>query len=134
MASPLVDKGHSVFREWFRKVWEVRGGGLYACGFAATFIVLEIGSLGEDLANLGSFLTGGFIATVISFLIDFIIDSFTNTFYALIWPIFVVQWAPPWGAVGLGFAYFGFATFLKKPITDWLFDGAPDPASESEQS
>ncbi|MBT8107983.1 MAG: hypothetical protein KJP17_07085 [Gammaproteobacteria bacterium] len=134
MASPLVDKGHSVFREWFRKVWEVRGGGLYACGFAATFIILEIGSLGEDLANVGSFLTGGFIATVISFLVDFIIDSFTNTLYALIWPVFVVQWAPPWGAIGLGLTYFGFATYLKQPVTDWLFDGEPDPAREPKQS
>lgn len=134
MASPLVDKGHSVFREWFRKVWEVRGGGLYACGFAATFIILEIGSLGEDLADLGSFLAGGFLATIIALLVDFLIDSFMNTLYALIWPVWVVQWAPPWGAIGLGLAYLGFANYLKKPITDWLFDGEPDSASEPEQS
>ena len=134
MASPLVDKGHSVFREWFRKVWQVRGGGLYACGFAATFIILEIGSLGEDLADLGSFLAGGFIATIIAFVVDFLIHSFMNTVYALIWPVWVVQWAPPWGAIGLGLAYLGFANYLKKPITDWLFDGEPDAVKEPEQS
>ncbi len=130
MASPLVDKGHSAFREWFRKVWQVRGGGLYACGFAATFIILEIGSLGEDLAGAGAILTGG----VISFLVDVVVDSFMNTFYALIWPVYVIGWAPPWGAVGLGLAYLGFASYLKKPVTDWLFEDKPEPVKEPKQS
>jgi hypothetical protein len=129
MASPLVDKGHSVFRDWFRKVWEVRGGGLYACGFAATFLILEIRALGEDVAAAGSIFTGG----AFGFLIDFFIDSLMNTFQALIWPIFVVLWAPPWGAIGLGLAYVGFANYLKKPITDWLFDGGPDPTEKAKK-
>ena len=129
MASPLIDKGHSAFREWFRKVWEVRGGGLYACGFAATFIIFEIGSLGEDIANAGALLTGG----AIGFVIDIIIDSFMNTIAALIWPVYVIQWAPPWGAIGLGLVYLGFANYLKKPITDWLFEGEPEPAKDPKQ-
>ena len=130
MAPPLVDKGHSVFRDWFRKVWEVRGGGLYACGFAATFLILEVQALGEDLAAAGSIFTGG----AFGFFIDFILDSLMNTFQALIWPIFVVQWAPPWGAIGLGLAYVGFAHYLKKPVTEWLFDGGPDPVEQAKQA
>lgn len=96
--SPLFEASHGWFRTWFRKVWEVRGGGLYALGFIATFIVLEVRSLADD--------------------------------------VHVVQLAPPWGAIALGAAYFGFSTYLKKPIEGWLFDDEPEsigePAKERE--
>lgn len=115
--SPLVDKGHSAFREWFRKVWEVRGGGLYACGFAVTFIIFEIGSLADDVAGIGAVFRG----EMIEFVIEFIVDSFVNTFRALAWPVYVVQWAPPYGAIGLGLGYWLFPTYVKPHIEGWLF-------------
>ncbi len=37
----LIGKSHG----WFRKVWKLRGGRLYACGIAITAIVLKVGSL-----------------------------------------------------------------------------------------
>ena len=104
-------------REWFRKVWEVRGGGLYACGFAVTFLFFEIGSLREDVAEVGSLFGGD----VVNFVIAFFIDSFTNTLKAFMWPLYVVALAPPWGAIGLGLAFVGFTSYLKPPITRWLF-------------
>lgn len=122
-ARALPDKSHGWLRNWFRKVWEVRGGGLYACGFAITFLYLELVSLREDFTQLGGIFSGGLIA----FIVDFFIDSFANTLQAFMWPVSVVTFAPPWGAVGLGLAYVGFAKFLKPPITRWLFpDGEPD--------
>ena len=135
MPSPLVDKGHSAFRKWFRKVWDVRGGGLYACGFALTFIILELGSLREDVAGAGELFSGGIIAFAISFFLDFLIDSLVNTITALMWPIYVIQWAPPWGAVGLGLAYWLFPSYLKEPIEKWMFNGEPpeDAAAELER-
>jgi hypothetical protein len=37
----VADKAHGWFRTWFAKVWKVRGGGLYAVGFAALRTTLE---------------------------------------------------------------------------------------------
>ena len=98
-------------------MWEVRGGGLYACGFALTFLYLEIGSLREDVAQIGGIFNGGLVA----FIVDFFIDSFANTLQAFMWPLQVVVFAPPWGAIGLGLAYVGFDRYVKPPITRWLF-------------
>ena len=113
----LIGKSHGWFRDWFRKVWEVRGGGLYACGFALTFLYFEIGSLREDVAQIG----GVFNGELISFLIDFIIDSFTNTIKAFAWPVYVVQAAPRFGAIALGLAFALFPKYIKPPLTRWLF-------------
>jgi hypothetical protein len=129
LASPLVESSKNSFRTWFRKVWEVRGGGLFACGFAAAFVIFEIGSLADDITGIGAVFNG----EVISFMLGFIIDSFMNTFYALIWPVYVLQWAPPWGAIALGIAYWLFPTFVKPHIEGWLFDGESAQAEEPEK-
>lgn len=125
----MLDKPHGWFREWFRKVWKLRGGGLYACGFAISFLIREIGSLADDVLGIGAIFTG----QAFEFVINFIIDSFMNTLYSFMWPVYVLQFAPPWGAIGLGLAYYGFSSFLKKPIEGWLFADVPDVAEESQQ-
>jgi hypothetical protein len=38
----LLDKAQGWFRLWFAKVWSVRGGSLYAVGYALTFVYLEV--------------------------------------------------------------------------------------------
>jgi hypothetical protein len=121
MASSLIEKSHGWFRTWFRKIWKVRGGGLYACGFAITFIILELGSLSDDVLGIGALFTG----QAIEFIVGFMIDSFRNTMYSFVWPVFVLQYAPPWGAIALGIAFFGFSTYLKPLIERWLFDAEP---------
>ena len=128
MVQPLLESSKNGFRTWFRKVWKVRGGGLYACGFAVTFLILEIGSLADDVLGIGAVFNG----QVISFLVDFIIDSFMNTFHALIWPVYVVQWKMPVGAIALGVAFWLFPIYLKPPIEGWLFDAEPDVIEEPE--
>ena len=130
MAPPLVESSKTRFRTWFRKVWKVRGGGLYACGFAVAFIILELGSLADDITGISAVFNG----EVIGFLIGFIIDSFMNTFYALIWPVYVVQWATPWGAIALGVAYWLFPTYAKPHIEGWLFDGELETGKEPEMA
>jgi len=119
----LPDKSHGWFRNWFRKVWKVRGGGLYAFGFAVTFVFLEVGSLGEDLADIGSVFNG----QVAEFAIQILVDSFTNTLRSFMWPVYVVQMAPPWGAIALGLAFLFFAKVLQGPVEQWL---GPDDAVE----
>jgi len=125
----MLDKPHGWFRRWFRKVWKLRGGGLYACGFAISFVILEVGSLADDVVGIGAVFNG----QAIDFAINFIIDSFRNTLSSFMWPVYVVQLAPPWGAIGLGLAFFGFSSYLKKPIEGWLFADAPESAEEPQQ-
>ncbi len=129
MVNDFVGKGHGWFRQWFRKVWRVRGGGLYACGFALTFVLLEVGSLADDVLGIGAIFTG----QAIEFFLNFLMDSLTNTLKAFMWPVYVVQWAPPWGAVGLGMAYWLFPTTLKKPIERWMFQDEPEVVEEPEK-
>ncbi len=97
----------------------MRGGGLYACGFAVTFAVLEAGSFLDDFKQIHLLFEG----EVVSFILNFIIDSFQNTIAAFMWPIEVVELAPPFGAIGLGLAFWLFPIYGKKPIEAWLFDG-----------
>lgn len=124
----MLDKAQGWFRLWFAKVWKVRGGGLYAVGYALTFAYLEVRMvIGEfiDADGIGSFLS----EQLVEFVLRFAIDSFQNMIMALMWPVDIVTWQPPYGAIGLGLAYLVFATFLKEPITDWLL-----PETEQEET
>jgi hypothetical protein len=115
----LLDKAHGWFRRWFAKVWDVRGGGLYACGYAITFVVLEVTTVVGEFAESES-ITDFFTGQLVEFVFRFATDSIANLIQALMWPVFVVQWAPPFGAIALGLAYLAFAKYLKQPITKWL--------------
>jgi len=125
----LLDKAQGWFRLWFGKVWSVRGGGLYAVGYALTFVYLEARTvIGEfiEADSIGSFIS----EQLVEFIFRFAIDSIMNMVEALMWPVYFVQWQPPFGAIGLGLADMAFATFLKKPITDWLFPETEQEAAE----
>jgi hypothetical protein len=124
----LPNKAHGWFRQWFAKVWRVRGGGLYAFGFAVSFAIYEIQMLVEDFGADSDFIVL-FNGQIIQFIVNFLLESLMNTVHALMWPLYVVQLAPPFGAIGLGFAFVFFAKVLKKPIEAWLF--AESTASES---
>jgi hypothetical protein len=126
MASPLVEHSKSGFRTWFRKVWKVRGGGLYAVGFAATFLYLEIVSLADDVLGIGALFRG----EAVEFFVNFIIDSFTNTIAAFMWPVDVIQFAPPAGAIALGIAFWLFPIYVKPHVERWLFDDESGQAVE----
>ena len=125
----MLIKAKGWFRRWFAKVWKVRGGGLYACGFAATFIILEIRTVVSefiDASSIGEFLS----EQLVEFIFRFAIDSVVNTLYALMWPVYFLQWQPPFGLIALGVAYLVFANFLKEPITKWLFQDGEDASLE----
>ena len=116
-ARVLPEKSHGWFRDWFRKVWKVRGGGLYAVGFAVSFLVFEIGSLSDDILGIGSLFNG----QAINFIVQLLLESLMNTIKAFAWPVYVVAWAPPYGVIGLALAFVGFTRFLKAPLERWLF-------------
>ena len=127
----MLGKAQDWFRCWFTKVWKVRGGGLYACGYAITFVALEVTTVVGELAESDSI--GNFLSEqLIEFIFRFATDSIVNLIKALMWPVYIVEWRPPFGAIGLGIAYIVFAKYLKKPITEWLFPEADtDTQTES---
>lgn len=119
-AERLAGRVSGWFRTWFAKVWKVRGGGLYACGYAITFVVLEIRSLFGDIAD-----ADGPVQFVqeqaFEFVFRFLGESLANMIEAFLWPLRVLQFSPPYGAIALGLAFVLFPITLKKPIERWLF-------------
>ena len=131
----MLDHIKRRFRRWFAKVWKIRGGGLYAVGWAATFIYLEISTIvGEIVEAEGviDFFTG----QLIEFVFRFFGESIINMAMAFAWPAYVLQWSPPVGLIALVAAFILFPTFVKPYITSWLFpDGEPtEPEDEPERA
>lgn len=125
----MLDTAHGWFRQWFRKIWGVRGGGLFACGYAITFITLEVRTVVGEFAaseSIGDFFT----EQLLEFVFRFASDSIVNMVKALMWPVFFVQWEPPFGAIALGLAYLVFANYLKNPISQWLFSESEEKTPE----
>ncbi len=120
----LPRHAEGMLRRWFKNVWAVRGGGLYAVGFAVTFLYLEIFEiLTDDLPAL--FTINILSSEIFELILSFIVDTFMNFLTALIWPAFVVTFAAPWGAIGLGIAFVAFNQFLKAPVERWLESDEP---------
>jgi hypothetical protein len=118
-----------VIRRWIRKVWNARGGGLYACGFVVAFAWLEFTTLVDQFSSTAG-ITGFFSGQLIQFLLRFTVDSLVNTVYALIWPIQIIRYSPPWGFVILGAMYLLFTYLLKNPLQRWLFHETETIATE----
>jgi hypothetical protein len=116
----LIDEAKSWFRRWFAKVWKLRGGGLYAVGYALTFVYLEVRMILGEFIEADS-VVDFFTSQLFEFLFRFMVDSIENMIQAFIWPVYIVTWQQPIGAIALGVAYIVFAKFIKHHITAWLF-------------
>ena len=115
---------------WFRKVWKVRGGGLYAVGYILTFLFFEAKTVAEEVAEstgIVDFLSN----QIFEFIIRFATDSLQNMIKAFMWPVYIVELSPPYGAIALGLAFFAFPKYLKKPIEKWLFGDDKESAPSS---
>lgn len=124
---------HGWFRTWFRKIWQTRGGGLYACGFALAFAFLEARTVVLEFVEADSVVA--FIREqLLEFVFRFALDSLVNLVQAFVWPVFVIQFAQPWGAIALAAAFVLFPRTLKKPIERWLFhdDEQAEPVEAQE--
>lgn len=107
-------------RPWFRKIWNARGGGLYACGFVVTFLYLEVSTLiAEILAANG--IVAFFTEQLFELLFRFLGESLKNMVLAFMWPVPLVQYSPPWGIAILVAMYLLFRYIIKEPLTQWLF-------------
>jgi len=122
---------HGAFRNWFRKVWNTRGGSIYTLGYALTFAALELKTFVAGLAGMTN--AGDFVMEQLwQFLVRFSADSISNLVMAFIWPVFVVTWYPPWGACLFVIALLLFPKFIKPPVERWLF-GDPGQGAEETQ-
>ena len=118
-------KAHGWFRRWFRKLWEIRGGGLYALGYIVTFAYLEVTTFTSELIESTS--VSGFVgAQVFEFFFRFLSDSIANMIKAFMWPVWIVQLNPPFGAIAFGLAFVGFARFVKPRLEVWIFGDEPE--------
>jgi len=126
----LLDKPQGWFIAWLRKVWLVRGGGLYAFGFACTFVLLELQSLADDVLGIGSLFNG----QAVEFIVQLFVDSILNTLRSFAWPLYILGIAPPWGALLLALAFVAFARWCRAPIECRLFpDGVPARRSKRDR-
>lgn len=126
----MIDKAKSWFRLWFAKVWKLRGGGLYAVGWAVTFVYLEVTTVLGEFVEADSFVDF-FTSQLVEFLFRFMVDSIENMIRAFMWPVFIVSWQPPVGAIALGVAYVVFAKFIKHHITAWLFPDGEEAETQT---
>ena len=112
-------------------MWKVRGGGLYAVGYAVDFIYLEVRAIIEEIAS-ASGIVDFFTNQLIEFLFRFLSESLMNMIMAFMWPVYLVQAWEPYGAILLGLMFVLFPYVLKKPIERWLFgdEGAPQKTNQ----
>jgi hypothetical protein len=77
----------------------------------------------EEIAGASSI--GAFFSEqLIEFLIRFTTESIFNMVTALMWPMWVIELSPRWGIIGLVLMFVVFDRFLKRRISDWLFQEA----------
>ncbi len=125
-------RAHGWFRRWFRKLFEVRGGGLYALGYIATFVYLEVTTFASELVESTS--ASGFIgAQLFDFVFRFLSDSIANMIQAFLWPVRVIAIHPPYGIVALGLAFLAFDRLVKPPLKRWMFADEPDETEVIEE-
>ena len=120
----LPGKAHGWFRTWFGKVWKVRGGGLYAVGYALTFAYLEVRAIISEVLEADGVIDF-FTNQLIEFIFRFLSETFVNMIQAFMWPVFLIQWWQPYGLITLILLFVLFPAVLKKPIERWLFGDQP---------
>jgi len=118
-----------IFKRVFRKVWHARGGGLYACGFFATFAWLEISTLFSEILAAES-VADFFGEQIVELLIRFSIMSLQNTLSAFLWPYHIIKQSPVVGGLVVVGMFIVFSKFLKEPLEKWLF-GDTEETEES---
>ena len=65
------------------------------------------------------------------FIFRFLGESLMNMVAAFMWPVHIVQFWPPFGAISLGLAFVSFDKYLRKPVEQFLV--GDDGASEASE-
>jgi len=108
-----------IFRRSLRAIWRARGGGFYAFGFVLTFFWLEATMFVADITgaeSVGDFFTG----QIFEMFFRYFSQSFLNGLLALIWPLLLIDFRPPWGLAILAGMYVVFVAVVRDPLERWL--------------
>ncbi|MFK7956322.1 MAG: hypothetical protein AB8B96_09520 [Lysobacterales bacterium] len=117
----IGDNTHGLIRRWCRKIWKNRGGGLYAVGFAVTFVYLELVELITD--DIPKFFSINLLSSdLVKFVVQFIVDTLWNTLLAFMWPATLIQWQWPIGIICLAAGFYLFPRVVQGPLERWMFD------------
>lgn len=100
----------------------MRGGGLYAVGYALTFVYLEFRAIFREIGEAEG-IVDFFTNQIIEFLFRFLSESLVNMISAFMWPVYMIQLWQPYGIILLVGMFVIFPIVLKKPIERWLFGG-----------
>jgi hypothetical protein len=112
-------------RRSIRKIWNARGGGLYACGFVITFVFLETRMFLVDIVEADG--VGAYFASqVTEIFFKYIGESIQNSISAFMWPLWFVDYRPPFGIGALVVMFLVFPRYLKAPLERWLFNDLQD--------
>ncbi len=114
-----------IVRRSLRRLWDARGGGLYACGFVIVFVYLETTMFIGDIVAAES-VTGFITGQVGEMLFRYLGESIMNTVTAFLWPVYLARIEPPWGIAALAGSFFLFDRFLKVKLESWLFGADRD--------
>lgn len=106
-------------RRWLARIWLTYGGGLYAVGYAVTFLYLEARSIVEEIVEADGVIDF-LIGHLFEFIFRFAIESLANMVQAFIWFVPVISYRSPLGIILLGFGFWLFDIYLRKPVGDWL--------------
>ena len=110
----------NVFRRSFRTVWDARSGGLYACGYVLTFIWLELRMIVGDTLSAES-ISGFFSEQIFEMFFRFLGESLCSMINAFMWPVHIIEIAPPWGVGILVCMFVAFKQWIKERLETWLF-------------
>ncbi|NKB98098.1 MAG: hypothetical protein GKR90_06330 [Pseudomonadales bacterium] len=124
--SNLTNRAIELARNWLAKLLSSNGGGLYAFGYACSFVYLEVTTIFDDVVSLLTEDQG-----LIGFIVELFTDSITNMVYSFIWFVPVISYEPPVGIAVLAGAYFLFERRFREPLAAWIERNELDPDPES---
>lgn len=106
-------------RRWLARIWLTYGGGLYAVGYALTFLYLEAQSILEEVFDSSG--VWDFVRShLIEFLFRFAVDSIVNMVQAFVWFLPWLSYRTPLGLILLGIGFYVFDIYLREPVGRWL--------------
>lgn len=130
-------------RNWLVRLWITKGGGFYGLGYVITFVSLEIRAISGDFS--GSSGIGDLITSqLVQYVIRFSVDSLLNAVFAVIWPVYLLQWANGLGIIVLVGAYVVFRLGVYPLLENWIPElkearqakeakAAPDQGGDTEK-
>lgn len=122
----------SMMRKGLIDLWRARGGGAYGFGYMVTFVVLEVRG---GIAQFAETLTEGttLLAMVIEVVARFGLETLLNMIFALIWPVWLIQYFGGYGVALVAVWFLLFEKLLRPLIESWVPELRAEEVAEQTQ-